>query len=49
MAEIRHFLTLRDFSSKELNTLIQRAIELKQAWKGGSRSYLKKPNTGNDL
>ena len=39
MAEIRHFLTLRDFSSKELSTLIQRAIELKQAWKGGSRSY----------
>ena len=39
MAEIRHFLTLRDFNSKELSTLIQRAIELKQAWKGGSRSY----------
>ena len=39
MAEIKHFLTLRDFSSRELNTLIQRAIELKQAWKGGARSY----------
>ena len=39
MAEIKHFLTLRDFSSKELSILIQRAIELKQAWKGGSRSY----------
>jgi ornithine carbamoyltransferase len=39
MAETRHFLTLRDFSSNELNTLIQRAIELKQAWKSGSRSY----------
>ncbi|MCK5809742.1 MAG: ornithine carbamoyltransferase [Cocleimonas sp.] len=36
---MRHFLTLRDFNSKELSTLIQRAIELKQAWKGGSRSY----------
>jgi ornithine carbamoyltransferase len=40
MAEIRHFLTLRDFSSHELSTLIQRAIELKTAWKGGARSYL---------
>ncbi|MCK5896483.1 MAG: ornithine carbamoyltransferase, partial [Cocleimonas sp.] len=36
---MKHFLTLRDFSSRELNTLIQRAIELKQAWKGGARSY----------
>ncbi|MCK5918277.1 MAG: ornithine carbamoyltransferase [Cocleimonas sp.] len=36
---MKHFLTLRDFSSKELSILIQRAIELKQAWKGGSRSY----------
>jgi ornithine carbamoyltransferase len=39
MAEIRHFLTLRDFSSDELKTLIQRAIALKTAWKGGDHSY----------
>ncbi len=39
MAEIKHFLTLRDFNSNELNTLIHRAIELKTAWKGGERSY----------
>lgn len=37
MAEIRHFLTLRDFSPDELKTLIQRAITLKAAWKAGNR------------
>ena len=31
----RHFLTLRDFSRDELNTLIQRAIELKAMQKRG--------------
>jgi ornithine carbamoyltransferase len=39
MAEIKHFLTLRDFSPNELSSLIQRAIELKTAWKSGERSY----------
>lgn len=39
MAEIRHFLTLRDFNSNELNRLIHRAIELKTAWKNGERDY----------
>lgn len=32
---MRHFLTLKDFSSDELNQLIQRAIELKQMHKAG--------------
>ncbi len=39
MAEIRHFLTLRDFSRDELNRLMHRAIELKTAWKNGERDY----------
>ncbi len=39
MAETRHFLTLRDFSSDELKTLIQRAIAMKTAWKSGDRDY----------
>ena len=39
MAEIRHFLTLRDFSREELNTLIHRAIAMKTAWKGGDHDY----------
>ena len=39
MAEIRHFLTLRDFSPEELNTLIHRAIAMKTAWKSGDRNY----------
>ncbi len=39
MAEIRHFLTLRDFSREELNTLIHRAISMKTAWKSGNRDY----------
>jgi len=33
--KVRHFLTLMDFSKQELSQLIQRAIELKQAWKQG--------------
>ncbi len=33
MKTVRHFLTLMDLSKSELNTLIQRAITLKQAWK----------------
>lgn len=33
--KVRHFLTLMDFSKKELSQLIQRAIELKRAWKQG--------------
>lgn len=32
---VRHFLTLLDLSPEELETLIQRAIELKQMWKRG--------------
>lgn len=32
---MRHFLTLLDFSSEELNWLIQRAIELKKIHKQG--------------
>jgi ornithine carbamoyltransferase len=32
---VRHFLTLLDLSSDELETLTQRAIELKQMWKRG--------------
>lgn len=39
MAETRHFLTLRDFSREELGTLIQRAIQMKTAWKSGDRTY----------
>ena len=39
MAETRHFLTLRDFSREELSTLIQRAIQMKTAWKSGDRDY----------
>ena len=39
MAEIRHFLTLRDFNRDELKRLMQRAIELKTAWKSGQRDY----------
>jgi len=33
MTTVRHFLTLMDLSKSELNTLIQRAITLKQEWK----------------
>ncbi len=36
MADIRHFLTLMDFSPAELNTLIQRAIELKREHRAGT-------------
>lgn len=39
MAEIRHFLTLLDFTPVELKQLIQRAIDLKTAWKNGDKSY----------
>lgn len=39
MADVRHFLTLRDLNRDELSTLIQRAIELKTAWKSGSHDY----------
>lgn len=36
MAETRHFLTLLDFSPAELNTMIERAIEMKREHKAGS-------------
>ncbi|MCB1709995.1 MAG: ornithine carbamoyltransferase [Halioglobus sp.] len=36
MPETRHFLTLLDFSPAELDQLIKRAIELKQAHKAGA-------------
>ncbi|HEC05087.1 MAG TPA: ornithine carbamoyltransferase, partial [Thiothrix sp.] len=32
---IKHFLTLMDFTPQELDTLIQKAIELKSMWKEG--------------
>jgi ornithine carbamoyltransferase len=35
MADVRHFLTLLDFSPAELGQLIQRAIEMKQAHREG--------------
>jgi len=35
MSNIRHFMTLMDFSPDELNALIQRAIQMKQEWKSG--------------
>lgn len=36
MAELRHFLTLLDFSPAELNTLIQRAIDMKREHREGT-------------
>lgn len=35
MSNIRHFMTLMDFSPDELNKLIERAIQMKQEWKSG--------------
>ncbi len=35
MSETRHFLTLMDFSSDELQALLARAIEMKKAFKAG--------------
>ena len=35
MSNIRHFLTLMDYSSTELQALLKRAIEMKQQWKSG--------------
>jgi len=35
MSNIRHFMTLMDFSPIELNQLIERAIQMKQEWKSG--------------
>ena len=35
MSNIRHFMTLMDFSPEELSALIQRAIQMKQEWKHG--------------
>ena len=35
MSNVRHFLTLMDFSKQELTQLIARAIELKAQWKSG--------------
>ncbi|MBC6907032.1 ornithine carbamoyltransferase [Saccharophagus sp. K07] len=32
---LRHFLTLRDLSSAELNSIIERAIALKKSWRAG--------------
>lgn len=37
MSNIRHFLTLMDYNSDELQTLLQRAIEMKKQWKSGER------------
>ena len=45
MSNIRHFLTLMDFSPKELNTLIQRAIQMKQEWKNGHLTQPMKQRT----
>src|SRR5210317_1209703 len=36
MGDTRHFLTLLDFSSAELEQLIKRAIELKQQYRAGA-------------
>ena len=35
MSNVRHFMTLMDFSPDELSKLIQRAIQMKQEWKSG--------------
>lgn len=35
MQNVRHFLTLTDFSPVELHALIGRAMQLKAAWKRG--------------
>ena len=35
MSNVRHFMTLMDFSQAELSELIQRAIQMKQQWKSG--------------
>lgn len=35
MTQLRHFLTLMDFSAAELQQLLERAIELKAHWKSG--------------
>ena len=45
MSNIRHFMTLMDFSPKELNTLIQRAIQMKQEWKSGHLTQPMKQRT----
>ena len=36
MSDIRHFLTLLDFSPQELQQLILRSIEMKQAYRAGN-------------
>ena len=36
MAELRHFLTLLDFTPSELDALIARAIDMKQAYRAGA-------------
>ena len=36
MSQVRHFLTLMDFSPSELTALIDRAIQMKQEWKSGN-------------
>ena len=38
MSDIRHFLTLLDFSPQELQQLILRSIEMKQAYRAGKTS-----------
>ena len=38
MSQVRHFLTLMDFSPSELTVLIDRAIQMKQEWKSGKTS-----------
>lgn len=35
MSNVRHFMTLMDFSKEELSTMIDRAIQMKQEWKSG--------------
>jgi ornithine carbamoyltransferase len=45
MSEIRHFLTLTDFSSSELKALIQHAIDMKAQWKAGAANESLKNKT----
>ena len=45
MSNVRHFMTLMDFSQEELSELIQRAIQMKQAWKSGDVSQPLKQRT----
>ena len=44
MSKTKHFLTLLDFSPAELNALIERAIEMKQAHRAGAEGQRQFPN-----